>query len=112
MNNRQFGTAGENMAAEILQLQGYRILKRNYRCKMGEIDIVASKGTGITFFEVKSRTTDECGRPCEAVDFRKQERIRKAAECYLQDVSRMGYNPRSIKFDVIEINVNHVENAF
>jgi len=112
MNNRELGRAGENMAAEILKLQGYRILKRNYRCKTGEIDIVASKNRDITFFEVKTRMTDECGRPCEAVDFRKQERIRKLAEYYLQEVGRMGYSPHNIYFDVIEIEINHIENAF
>ena len=112
MNNRALGTAGENMAAEILELQGYRILKRNYRCKAGEIDIVASKNYRLTFFEVKTRTTEECGRPCEAVDFRKQKRLHKAGECYLQEVARMGYSPQSISFDVIEIGVNHIESAF
>ena len=112
MNNRAFGKAGENMAAEILQLQGYRILKRNYRCRMGEIDIVASKNNAITFFEIKTRTGCEYGKPAEAVNFRKQNRIRKSAECYLQEVERMGFRPEKITFDVLEIEVNHIKEAF
>ncbi len=112
MNNRKFGAAGEDIAAEILQRQGYRILKRNYRCRMGEIDIVASRGFEMSFVEVKTRTNLDYGRACESVNLKKQERIRKAAQCYLQAAERMGYVPRSISFDVVEVYVNHMAGAF
>lgn len=112
VDNITFGRIGENAAAEILRNKGYRILRRNYRCSMGEIDIIAAKGTKISFIEVKTRSGRSYGRPCEAVDAGKQKHIRMAAECYLKDMENAGYIPAKISFDVMEIVAEHIEGAF
>lgn len=112
MNNRAIGTVGENTAAELLMLKGYRIIKRNYRCPMGEIDIIAGRGGSVCFAEVKTRQSDRYGRPCEAVDGRKQSHMRKAAQCYLREAESKGFVPLDITFDVIEVSLEHIENAF
>ena len=111
-NNRNLGQIGETAAAEILREKGYKIMCMNYRCKQGEIDIIAAKGIKLSFIEVKTRTTRSYGRPCEAVDSTKQQRIRKAAHCYLNELERKGYVPAKVTFDVMEIVAEHIENAF
>lgn len=112
MTNQELGFVGENAAAEMLRVKGYKILQRNYRCKLGEIDIIAEKGSRISFVEVKTRRTDRYGRPCEAVDGRKQMHIRRAAVCYLKEIRRHGHVPKTVSFDVIEITADHIECAF
>ncbi len=110
--NKVLGSRGEMVAASYLKKQGYTILLVNYTTKIGEIDIIASKGKRIIFVEVKTRNTMEFGRPSEAVNLHKQNKIRKVAELFflenkLQDVE--------CQFDVIEIigdKINHIENAF
>lgn len=112
MDKRELGLVGENAAAEMLRIKGYRILRRNYRCKLGEIDIIASRGATISFIEVKTRRSLDWGRPCEAVNTRKQDHIRRAASCYLKELGNKGYVPMKISFDVIEIVAEHIECAF
>lgn len=106
---QQFGRAGEAFAAEVLQLSGYEILARNYRCKDGEIDIVAKRDREVFFIEVKTRRDDAFGRPCEAVDRTKMRHMRKAAAAFLSE-HRCGCDFCS--FQVIEIGFNQIENAF
>lgn len=116
MNRRELGIIGENMAADILEKSGYKIICRNYRCRMGEIDIVAENRTAdqseLCFIEVKTRSGDRYGRPCEAVDRKKQERIRKAASCYLRELEYMGHVPKRISFDIMEITAEYIKHAF
>ena len=116
MNRKEFGIIGENMAAEILEKSGYKIICRNYRCRMGEIDIVAENQdesqSELCFIEVKTRSDSRYGRPCESVDVKKQSRIRTAASCYLKELEYMGYVPENISFDVIEITAEHIKHAF
>ncbi len=112
MNNRQLGQIGEDTAAEILRNKGYRILHRNYRCKHGEVDIIAAKGNLICFIEVKTRSSRDYGRPCEAVDNTKQQHIKRAASCYLREMNGKGYVPAKISFDVMEIVAEHIKGAF
>ena len=112
MKNKIEGEGGEISATQFLIDEGYRILQTNFKTKFGEIDIVAFKDGVIVFVEVKRRSTLAYGRPIEAVDFRKQQKIRKVAEFYLM----MKHKPYAdCRFDVIEIldkQINHVENAF
>lgn len=110
--NAALGRAGEDAAAGMLESRGYIILDRNYMSPEGEIDIVAEKDGSIVFAEVKTRRGTMYGRPCEAVDGRKRSRIRKSAICYLREkrCGREGYG--RIRFDVIEIAINHVKDAF
>ena len=95
------GRAGERLAARWLRRSGYRILARNFRAAGAEIDLVASEGNTIVFVEVKARRDRRMGAPEEAVDDRKQKRIRRAAEVYLDRYRAHG---RPVRFDVVAIS--------
>lgn len=112
MDNRVLGKLGEDTAAELLRGKGYRIMHRNYRCNMGEVDIIASRGAKLCFIEVKTRMNRHYGRPCEAVNNSKQQHIRSVALCYLKELKAKGYVPGKISFDVMEIMIDHIEGAF
>ncbi|MDO4544925.1 MAG: YraN family protein [Bacillota bacterium] len=112
MDRRELGQMGETIAAELLKRKGYRIIRRNYRNKAGEIDIIAGKGSAIHFVEVKTRQNHHYGRPCEAVTEEKKQHIRKAAYLYLNEVKSRGYVPGRTSFDIMEITVEHLEAAF
>ena len=113
------GAWGEDRAAKYLKKQGYRILERNYSCRWGEIDIIAADRRFLVFVEVKLRKSDAFARAAEFVDFRKQARLRSAAELWLS-LHETEFQPR---FDVVEIyapegeatkhpTINHLEDAF
>lgn len=101
------GKHGEELAAVYLQAQGYQIVFRNFYSKYGELDIVAKKNNLLVFVEVKTRTQDRFGTPGEAVDARKQKHMEYAAKYFIQ---RFGFHHTDVRFDVIEINLNHLEN--
>ena len=106
------GRAGEKLAVDFLRKKGFKILKTNYRTPVGEIDIIAEDNAVIVFVEVKTRTNDNYGMPCEAVDSKKQEKYYKTATFYLQKEKKMDSECR---FDVVEIEngqINHIFNAF
>lgn len=109
MNKKELGKFGEEAAAEYLKLQGYEILALNFRCRLGEVDIICKKDNQVVFCEVKTRTTDTCGTPGEAVTEAKKDKIRKVAAVYTMWEKVTNYQ---VGFDVIEINCNHIENAF
>lgn len=112
VRNNIEGAGGEISAVKFLEENGYRILQTNFKTKFGEIDIVAFKDGVTVFVEVKRRSTLAFGRPIEAVDFRKQQKIRKVAEVYLM-IKHTPY--ADCRFDVIEIlgdKINHEVNAF
>ena len=112
MNKQLVGQIGENAAADVLRAKGYTILKRNYRCKHGEIDIIAEKYGDMRFVEVKTRQSLKFGWPSEAVDEEKQRHIRKAARCYLNEIREKGYVPRTYNFQIMEVTFEQTENAF
>ncbi len=112
MENKKVGGKGEFVAAECLKNKGYKIVKTNYTNKIGEIDIIAYHDDAIVFVEVKTRSTSNFGYGKEAVDFRKQQKIRNVATAYLKQNKLLD---SSCRFDVIEINndkIDHIENAF
>ena len=110
MNERQkLGKIGETFAEQVLCLEGYRILERNFRCREGEIDLIADKGDELFFIEVKTRRNFTFGQPCEAVDQRKQINLRKAARAYV--TKRKSYY-QYYSFQVIEVGFQQIENAF
>lgn len=111
-NNMRLGSAGEEAAARALETEGYRILERNYLSRVGEIDIIAEKDADIVFVEVKTRRGAVYGRPCEAVNARKRQRLRNAAICYLRDRQKGKGTYGRMRFDVVEIMINHVKDAF
>ncbi len=111
-NNRSVGTAYERAAGAFLEEKGYRILEYNYRCRAGEIDLIAEDEEYLVFCEVKYRKTDAKGNPLEAVDLRKQQRIYRCALHYMTVHGKIDYPAR---FDVIGIKGKeflHIKNAF
>ncbi len=77
------GRTGERLAAEELARQGYSIIERNFRCRHGEIDLIAEEGSDLVFIEVKTRRGNTYGLPEEAVTPRKQQKIVQVATYYL-----------------------------
>ena len=75
----------EALAADFLLLQGLSVLKRNFRCKLGEIDLICREGETLVFVEVRSRSHPLYGGPLASLDRRKQTRIIRAAYCFLAD---------------------------
>ncbi|GIV21287.1 MAG: UPF0102 protein [Armatimonadota bacterium] len=99
MDNRETARAGERIAAQYLRRKGCTILHQNWRCPYGEVDIVAQDGDVILFVEVKARHHIEYALPREAVDERKQARLRQCAELYLSL-----FCPEALcRFDVVEV---------
>ncbi len=113
MNKRKTGNRYEQAAAELLEKKGFLILEKNYRCRLGEIDIIAiDKGT-LVFAEVKYRKSDDSGFPEEAVSAQKKRRISRTAAyyCMEKDIKE----DTDCRFDVIAIDkeeIRHYENAF
>ena len=113
MNKRQIGGEFEHLAANYLQEKGMSILEMNFRNRGGEIDIIAKDGEYICFVEVKYRTTNQWGSPLEAVNYRKQQQIRKVALYYLMRHGLHEWTP--CRFDVIAFEgekITYIENAF
>ena len=109
------GPFGEQIAAEYLQAAGYEVVRRNYRTRFGEIDIVAADSRFLVFAEVKTREENALADPVEFVTPAKQKKLVRAALLYLQRFPTE-LQPR---FDVIGIvlkgsrhTVRHIENAF
>jgi putative endonuclease len=94
------GSRGEDAAAEAYRRRGYRIVARNWRCRLGEIDLVVERGGMLVFCEVKSRRGVGFGGGYEAVTRRKQAKLRALAEAFLQT---HGSRPRAIRFDVASV---------
>ncbi|MBS7008387.1 YraN family protein [Anaerostipes sp.] len=111
-NQRKTGMEKEETACRFLVSQGYEILERNFYSRRGEIDIVARDGEYLVFIEVKYRKNAEYGYPSEAVNAKKQQRIRRTAEYYLYSRSLF---PVPARFDVVEIlgkKIRVIKNAF
>jgi len=118
LNSRQhLGQSGEETVARYLEKKGYTILIKNYRCKIGEIDIIARDGVDLVFIEVKTRSSLAYGSPAAAVTARKQRQISRAAQWYLAEQQLFDSPAR---FDVISIlrgetyqqQIEHINNAF
>ncbi|NLY19216.1 MAG: YraN family protein [Clostridiaceae bacterium] len=119
MNRVELGKLGERLALEYLQSKGYKTLTLNYRVsRLGEIDIIVSREDKICFIEVKTRTGNTFGTPAEAVTWKKQNTIRKIAQCFLKS---HGATNNMVQFDVIEVivtkngclkSINHLQEAF
>lgn len=108
MNNKRIalGKRGENISVKFLKKQGYKIMERNYRCSLGEIDIVAKDKNILCFVEVKTRETEEYGLPEEAIDWRKQKKLTKVALTYLKEKK---IYKQDLRFDVVSVYPNHIE---
>lgn len=98
MNRRETGSVYETKAEKLLESYGYQILEKNYRCKQGEIDLIALDDEYLVFVEVKYRSTIRKGYGEEAVDSRKQRRIIQGARWYLTEHR---YKEQKCRFDVV-----------
>jgi putative endonuclease len=110
------GKEGEKIAAAFLKKNGYRIIEINFRCPIGEIDIVAKEKDDLVFIEVKTRNSMELGYPEQAVGIRKQKKMSQLALWYLQKKKIADSNAR---FDVVAVTlipekneVKLIKNAF
>jgi putative endonuclease len=96
------GSRGEDAAADVYRRRGYRVVARNWRCRLGELDLVVHRGGVLVFCEVKSRKQSVFGGGFEAVTYRKQAKLRAVAEAFLQAT---GSHPQAIRFDVASVAV-------
>ena len=111
------GEKGEEIAVGFLEGLGYAIVTRNYRQRIGEIDIVAQDGETLVFVEVKTRKNNRYGGPLEAIDIRKQIKLSRMAQDY---ISRNGLDDSPARFDVVAIllksgsepEIQHLRDAF
>ena len=116
INKRQIGAQKEAFVCEWLERRGYQIVARNFRCRNGEIDIVAKEGGYLVFIEVKYRGNSAAGLPEEAVGIQKQRIISRVALFYM---IRFGYRETTpVRFDVVavsggeDVSVTLYQNAF
>ncbi len=101
--NREIGKRGENLATQYLLQNHYKILKRNFYARKGEIDIIAKEKKEIVFIEVKTRSNLLYGNPADAVDNNKKRHIYQTAQYYTY-INKLENKP--IRFDVIEVYIN------
>ncbi len=117
MDRKRLGDWGEEQAANYLKSKGLVILERKYRCKIGEMDLVAFDGEYLVFIEVKTRTSNAYGFPVEAVGKKKQNKYIQMASIYAKE---KGLHGRPFRFDIVEVmagrqgqgTINHIPNAF
>ncbi|MCI7612157.1 MAG: YraN family protein [Selenomonadaceae bacterium] len=117
MDSKELGRCGEKLAADYFSSHGYSLLESNYRCRFGELDLIARRGDMVVFAEVKTRRSGRFGRPGGAVDYFKQQRIIRGAKWYIRS---KGLENNRFRFDVLEILrtpagqmcINHIKGAF
>lgn len=107
MERQRIGQDAEGAAVEFLHAQGLTVLLRNYRGKVGELDIVARDGATVVVIEVRKRTSDRFGGAAASVDWRKQTKIRRAAALLMQRRADLASMP--MRFDVIAIGPRGLE---
>jgi putative endonuclease len=110
--NGELGGFGETLAAAHYRAHGYAVLERNWRCRVGEIDLICARGTTLVVCEVKARTGSAHGHPLEAVTAPKQRRLRRLAAAYLR---QQGRRWPEVRFDVVGVldgTLEVVEGAF
>ena len=110
------GERGENLAVRALEREGYAIIARRYRVKVGEIDVIAMDGRCLVFIEVKTRRGGQCGDGADAVTWRKQRKIVAVANDYL---ARHRVDAAACRFDVVTVRLDEdgprvdiIRNAF
>ncbi|MDR1559044.1 MAG: YraN family protein [Clostridiales bacterium] len=115
-NKVEIGAYGQKLAEDYLTANGFGVMERNFRCRSGEIDIIARDGEYIAFVEVKYRRGLAHGYPREAVGYYKQRHIRHVAQYYIM-YKRL--NNQDFRFDVLEIidlagkpEITLIKNAF
>lgn len=109
------GAYGESLAADFLQQQGYEIVERNWRCRDGELDLVARDKDAWVFVEVKTRRSSTADSGFEAIDELKQQRIRRAVRewCRVREVvsMRLRIDAISVYLNGAEVRLEHIKQA-
>jgi len=114
---REVGALGEKLAVDLLKGLGYRVLQTNFRCRQGEIDIIARQGDCLVFVEVRTKKNTDYGTPEESVTSLKRDKLVSLANIYLQTLEDP---PPSWRIDVVAVELNpdngisrleHIENA-
>ncbi|WIF94625.1 YraN family protein [Caminicella sporogenes] len=107
MKNKELGDLGEKLAVEYIEDKGYKIVEKNFRCKFGEIDIIAKNDNFYIFIEVKTRKSLNFGRPIESITKNKINHITKTIFYYLNKNNIKNYN---IRIDAVEIIIKDLKN--
>ncbi|NBI29557.1 YraN family protein [Chengkuizengella marina] len=116
----KIGQIGEQLAVKYLKSNNYHIIETNWRCKLGEIDIIAYKKDTLVLLEVRTRRdTGRFGTPQESIDYKKQNKVRSASQVFLLQNNKLN---AKIRFDAICIllnkkgdtllSIDHIKNAF
>ncbi len=116
MRKAQTGTRGEVAAARYLRDHGFSVVSANYRCRLGEIDIIAENEQYICFVEVKTRAEHSRYAPADAVDFQKRKKLIAAAKLFLSQFP----TDKQPRFDIAEVymhgerirSIHLIENAY
>jgi putative endonuclease len=112
--NKELGQEGEQLAADYLNKNGWKVLEMNYRHSHSEVDLIGQKDSLLVFFEVKTRTSTAFGMPEDFVDEKKAASVIRAANHYIEESNWQG----NIRFDIIsivkkkEMELEHIEDAF
>ncbi|MBM7623536.1 YraN family protein [Sporohalobacter salinus] len=117
IGKQELGKLGEELATRYLKNTGYDIIKRNYTCRIGELDIIAAKANYLIFVEVKTKQNFKFGHPREEVNYHKRQKLQQVARYYISQHPKEGVDYR---FDVVGIlyhnqdnyQISHIENAF
>lgn len=104
--NKNIGNFGEDIAANYLRTNGYVIIQRNFKCRIGELDIIGKDNSHIAFIEVKTRYGSNYGSPCEAVTTAKQYKIYKTAQYFIM-INKL--YKQNFRFDVVEVILNSID---
>jgi putative endonuclease len=99
-NNICLGKSGEEAATRLLKEEGYKIWERNYKTKLGEIDIIAKDKDTVCFIEVKTRLSDRFGSPLESISVSKQKKIIRVALSFLKENNLLD---KKARFDVVSV---------
>lgn len=118
LRRKMLGRQGEEIAARYLEKNGFKLLRKNYRCRLGEIDLIAMDRDFLVFVEVRSKSGDEYGEGYESLVNKKLSKLRQVAWYYLKAEGKTKMNCR---FDVVSVRfdrdgevqrIEHIENAF
>jgi len=103
MKRQQLGATGENLARHFLKRKGYKIIDTNYRCREGEIDIIARKKDCLVFIEVRTKASTDFGSPEESVTFAKRDKLISSALTYLSEHQGL---PESWRIDFVAVELD------
>lgn len=104
MKRKELGAAGEKLAQNFLKKKGYRIRQTNYRCRAGELDIIAQKKDCLVFVEVRTKTSAEYGSPEESITSAKREKLVASALSYINSQQKP---PSNWRIDFVGVHLDH-----